>query len=92
MTDRQFDRLFERLVVAVERLAGIEQPKPIEGPAEKPATTAMRDRVAVIDRSRPEPETDPLGQGGTPPEEFWRRGDPDAAAMKRPARKMGRPL
>jgi hypothetical protein len=92
MTEHQYDKLMLRLVVALETIAGIPQPKPIEGPAEKPAKPMMRDRVAVIDRSRPEPETDPLGQGGTPPEEFWRRGDPDAAAMKRPARKMGRPL
>jgi hypothetical protein len=89
MTDHAFDLLMIRLVVAVEKLAGIEQPKT----ETKPTKVDVKRDVSVIDR-RPEPETNPglLGQGGTDPDAFWKRGDPDAAAMKRPARKMGRPL
>lgn len=52
----------------------------------------MKRNVSVIRRGPREPE-DGMGtltSGGTPPEEFWRRGDPDAAALDRRPMRGGR--
>lgn len=71
-----------------------EDPTP---PAAKPTVTReeMKTRVSLVRRDRShEPET-PMGtlsQGGTPPEEFWSRPDPDAAALGRRPMRGGRRL
>jgi hypothetical protein len=63
----------------------------------RPAKSA-RSTVSVVRRNylaSDEPEMDDRGltSGGTPPEEFWSRPDPDKAAMKRTRKlPMGRPL
>lgn len=83
MTDRQFDKLAERLVLAVEKLAGIAPP------AAKPVTLPIDPKTLVgiaVRHYDDAPDDRGLTRGGTPPEEFWAREDRDAAAMRRPTR------
>ncbi len=64
MNDRRVERLLERLVIAVERLAQIPSPK------RKPAGSV----AGLAHTSRRETYTnDGYSQGGVPPEEFFGR-------------------
>lgn len=94
MTDREHDALFRRLVTALETLAGI--PAPVVEAKVPAGNVTAKDMVSLIRRTRqPEPELDDRGltSGGTIPEEFWSRPDPDKGRMARTKRlPMGRPL
>ena len=71
MNDRRVERLLERLVIAVERLAQIP-------PKKKPKPTGSVAGLAHAvggSRRSDEPDDRGLTRGGTPPEVFWARKD-----------------
>lgn len=97
--DADMIAVLSRLADLLDRL--LPEPAPARAKKKKPAAVgSMRDRVSVIRRNHfdpSEPEWDgrdgPPPAGGTDIEEWRRRPDPDAAAMKRTKRlPAGRPF